>query len=388
MTLRVLFVHNAYQHRGGEDSVVEAEMGMLEKNGHSVKLFSRHNDSIESMSRISLAVGTVWSSNAAESLKAEVRRFAPDVVHVHNTFPLLSPSIYWAAAAQGKPVVQTLHNFRLMCVQAIFLKKNKVCERCLGGSLMPGVLNGCYRESRIQSAVLATALGAHRLLGTFEKKVTRYIALNEFCRDIFVRGGLPAEKISIKPNFVDYPFLSSSNRKGFLFVGRLSPEKGLAVLAEAVRRVGIDRLNGESVTVVGDGVESALARDVPGISLKGLLSKSEVREAMNGALALVLPSICYESFPMTLVEAYASGLPVIASRIGALAELVEDGVTGLLFNPGDADDLARKLCWIASNPDLAKQMGKNARRLYERRYSEDINLGLLVGVYEQAIGEY
>lgn len=380
--MRVLIVHNAYQQRGGEDAVVQAESDLLNSRGHEVTLFGRHNDDASRMPRASLALETLWSRPAARELERTLRAFAPHVVHVHNTFPLVSPSIYWAAAAARVPVVQTLHNFRLLCPQAMFLRDGKVCEDCLGRLPWRGAMHGCYRDSRAQSTVLASMLTLHRALGTWRHKVTRYIALNEFCRNKFIEGGLPHERIVVKPNFVDLPAPALHDRNGFLFVGRLSVEKGVAVLAAAIAAQPE-----ACVRVAGTGPDAYVLRAAhPKVEALGALAPEAVHDEMTRALALVLPSIWYENFPRTLVEAYACGLPVIASRLGALPELVDDGVTGLLVRPADAQDLARAMRWAMENPAEMARMGRNARARYEARFTGEHNHRQLTAIYEAAIG--
>lgn len=380
--MRILFVHNAYQHKGGEDTVLEAEIALLAGRGHVVGCFIRHNDDISRMSRAGVAIRTFWSNPAAKDFEAQLRSFKPDVVHVHNTFPLISPAIYWVADRLGVPVVQTLHNFRLLCPQAMFLREGKVCEDCLGNLPWRGALRGCYRESRLQSTVLASMLGVHRGLGTWQNKVTRYVALNEFCRNKFVEGGLPAERIVVKPNFVDFSPPIAVDRRDFLFVGRLSAEKGIDTLVAAAGMV-----ESGSVQVAGTGPKAGLLNASPNIRALGALSGERVRETMAGALAMVLPSICNESFPRTLVEAFGCGLPVIASRIGALADLVEHRKTGLLFEPGDPASLADAMRWALAHPEEMAAMGKAARAHYEANFTADRNYQQLLAIYREAIAE-
>ena len=378
---RVLMVHNAYQQRGGEDAVCEAEFALLAQRGHAVQLYARHNDDIAAQSRAALAAQTVWSRRTTEELARAIEDFRPDVIHAHNTFPLVSPSLYWAADRAGVPVVQTLHNFRLMCPQAMLLREGRVCEDCVGRLPWRGVARGCYRGSVAQSGVLAGAVTVHRALGTYRNKVTRYVALNRFCRDKFVQGGLPAERIRIKPNFIEsHERPAWDHREGGLFVGRLSPEKGLDVLAGAVRALEHPR-----VSVVGGGELAPLAGQTFGERYLGFRTIDEILALMRGALYLVVPSIWYENFPRTIVEAYSCGLPVIASRIGALAEIVEDGVTGLLFEPGDARDLARKLQWAEDHPEAMREMGRAARAAYDSHYTPERNYQQLMEIYVDAI---
>lgn len=379
--LRVLVAHNVYQQRGGEDAVVEAEVKLLRDHGHEVIEYLRFNDDIAQLSPTAAAGQTLWSQRTRREIALELSRQRIDLVHCHNTFPLISPSIYWAADAAKIALVQTLHNFRLLCPQAMFLRDGRVCEDCLGHLPWRAVVHGCYRGSRLQSSVVVGMLGLHRSLGTYRDKVTLYIALNEFCRRKFIEGGLPAERIRIKPNFVEGPAVPGrSAREGFLFVGRLSPEKGVDLLVQAAQRM--PQL---PVRVAGTGPLQGLLQQATSVTPLGRLAANEVFDEMARARALVLPSVCYESFPRTLVEAYASGLPVIASRMGPMIELVEHGVTGLLFDPGDVDDLVRVLGWAQTHRDEMASMGESARKVYERHLNADANYGQLLGIYRDAV---
>ncbi len=377
---RVLIVHNEYQQRGGEDSVVEAEAAMLAAHGHEIEIYRQHNNALKTVSMPKAVADTIWSGDSVTGLTSVINRFRPDIVHFHNTFPIISPSAYWAVRDAGLPVIQTLHNFRLHCLQANYLRNETVCEDCKGDIPLRGVVRACYRGSRAQSAVLCGMLAVHRALGTYRHKVTRYIALNEFCRRKFVEGGLPAERIVVKPNFADIAPVSPSARDGFLFVGRLVPEKGISVLLDAW-----NALNHGSLRVAGTGPLADLFDAVTGVTALGALSATAVRRQMENATALVLPSICYDSFPRTLVESFACCLPVIASRLGPLADLVEEGVTGLLFRAGDSADLAMTLKWARDNPERMAAMGRNARAKYEAEFSAERNYPQLIAIYEDAI---
>ncbi len=380
--MRVLIVHNVYQQQGGEDSVVDAEIELLLSRGHAVELYSRNNDEINAMSHLQVIGQIFWSSRTNTDIADLIANFQPDIIHVHNTFPLISASLYWVASKASIPIIQTLHNFRLLCPQAMFLRDGRLCEDCLGHVPWRGAVHGCYRGSKMQSAALAGMLSTHRAIGTWRNKVTRYIALNEFCRQKFIEGGLPAERIVIKPNFVDFPAPADIPRQGFLFVGRLSAEKGVDVLVAAIQQ-----LNYADVRVAGSGPEAGQLDNIAGLQVLGALSGDAVRIEMGQSMALVLPSIWYENFPRTLVEAFACGLPVIASRIGALAELVEDGVTGLLFESGNANDLAAKMKWAQKNPEQMREMGQNARIKYEAEYTANQNYNQLIAIYRDAIEE-
>jgi len=378
--MRVLIAHSAYQLRGGEDMVVDSEIALLRSHGHEVFEYRRDNSEIIGMSKPVLAANTLWSRRTVHELDHLIAEFKPDVIHAHNTFPLISPALYWAAERAGVPVVQTLHNFRLMCLSAMFLRDGKVCEDCFGHLPWRGVARKCYRGSATQSAVLAGMLALHRGLGTYRNKVARYIALNDFCRRKFIEGGLPVERIVVKPNFVDFPKPEDVPRQGMLFVGRLSAEKGVKTLVQAV-----ELLPNPGLRVAGDGPEAHLLEGVAGITRLGNLTGDAVRHEMSGALALVLPSIWYENFPRTIVEAFACGLPVIASRIGAMAELIEDGRTGLLFEPGLAGDLAKKIGWAEANPGAMIEMGKYARNEYEAKYTPECNFKQLMDIYRDVV---
>lgn len=379
--LRVLVVHNRYRQLGGEDAVVRDETALLDRMGAIVEVYERDNHEIDSMSPLRVAADTVWSTRTAGEIDRVLARFKPQVVHAHNTFPLVSPSLYTAADRHGVAVVQTLHNFRLFCVQAMFMRSGAICEDCIGTLPWRGIARRCYRDSATQSAVAVGMLGVHRALGTYRKRVARYIALNRFCRDKFVEAGLPPERIVIKPNFVDLPPPAAEGpRSGALFVGRLAPEKGVSVLLAAAR---LETTSG--IDVIGGGPDEARVRETPGVCALGWRTPEEIYARMRNAACLVMPSLWYENFPRTLVEAYACGLPVVASRLGAMAELVVEGKTGLLFEPGNAADLALTLEWAERHPEEMRRMGATARRLYESRYTPEANFRQLTAIYEDAI---
>lgn len=380
--MKILIVHNKYRRRGGEDVVAEAEAALLRRHGHEVESYIRRNDSIDDIGPPQLLQQTFWSSQTVRDLERYIRDFDPDILHVHNTFPLVSPSLFWAAARNALPVVQTLHNFRLICPQAMFLRSNAVCEDCLGGTPWRGALRGCYRGSVLQSTVLTSMLAVHRTLGTYRNKVTRYIALNRFCEQKFIQGGLPAERIMIKPHFVDLPAPPEQPRSGALFVGRLSPEKGIRVLRDA-----IDALPWLSVKVIGDGPELSLLAEHARVEYLGELDSQGVIAAMCSAAYLIMPSIWYETFGMVILEAFACGLPVIASRHGAMEELIDDGKTGLLAEPGSVEDLASKITWANTHPEEMLQMGRNAREEYQSRYTPEENYLQLMRIYDDALAE-
>lgn len=383
--MRVLLVHNAYQQRGGEDSVVASEAAVLRQRGHEVTLLSRHNDEVTGLSRLSVAVQTLWSRQTVAQVRDLIKREHPDVIHVHNTLPLVSPSVFWAATDARVPVVQTLHNFRLLCPQATLLREGRVCEDCVGKLPLPAVTHRCYRGSMAQTAAVALMLGVHRGMGTWRNKVTRFIALSQFCREKFVEGGLDPQRIDVKPNFIDWvPEPPQwSLRSGGLYVGRLSIEKGVTVLMQAMRRYP-----DHGLTVVGSGPFEAEMRETAGAALVGAQPLPQVLQRMGEASYLVLPSVCYEGFPRTLVEAFACGVPVIASCHGSLRELVEHGRTGLLFEPGDSIDLAEKIRWANEHPEAMRDMGRAARAEFEDRYTAERNGQQLEDIYRRAMADF
>jgi glycosyltransferase involved in cell wall biosynthesis len=381
--MRVLLVHNAYQQRGGEDSVVESEAALLRQRGHDVQVLLRHNDEVNELSRLSLAAQTLWSNKTVAQLNAQMARVRPDVIHVHNTLPLVSPSVFWAATRARVPVVQTLHNFRLLCPQATLLREGRVCEDCIGRLPWPAVIHRCYRGSGAQTAAVALMLSAHRGMGTWRNKVSRFIALTQFGKAKFVQGGLNPQQIDIKPNFIDWvPTPQWAERQGGLYIGRLSVEKGIEVLMQAMRDLPQHRL-----TVIGSGPYENAMQELAGPAFLGAKALPEVLARLGAASYLVLPSVCYEGFPRTLVEAFACGVPVIASRHGALEELVDDGRTGLLFSPGDATDLVDKIRWADANPLCMQTMGRAARAEYELHYTPERNGQQLEEIYRRAMAE-
>ena len=390
--MRILVAHNAYQKHGGEDVVVEAEGRLLTDHGHNVVRYPRRNDELQArglLGMIAAGIETVWSAASARELAAILAKEKPHVVHFHNIFPLISPAAYYACADAGVPVVQTLHNYRLLCPGANFLRDGRVCEECLGRSVpWPGVVHGCYREGRAASTAVATMIAVHRGMNTWREKVGVYIALSEFARRKFIEGGLPGERIVVKPNFVDPdPGLKCAAGEYALYVGRLSVEKGLRVLLGAWSRLR-ERI---PLRIAGDGpLQEELATEIktkrlPGVRLLGRLAPSEILSLMQGARFLALPSVCYENFPLAVAEAFACGLPVIASRLGSMAEIIMDGNTGMHVTPGDSAELAAKADWAWRNPGKLQELGKAGRQEYVSKYRPEQNYSRLMEIFERAI---
>jgi glycosyltransferase involved in cell wall biosynthesis len=384
--MKLLVVHNHYQQVGGEDREFAAETALLEARGHEVLRYTVHNDRIADMGRFELAKATLWNRENYRELRSLVRRERPQVAHFHNTFPLISPAGYYAARAEGVPVVQTLQNYRLLCPNALFFRDGGVCEDCLGKAVpWPGMVHACYRDSNMASGAVAAMLATHRALGTWKETVDVYLALTEFHRRKLVQGGLPEEKVMVKPNFV-YPDPGTGEGGGdyALFVGRLSPEKGLETL------LGAWKLLGEQVPlkIAGDGPEAdrvaEASRGTGGVEWLGAQPREQIVSLMKDARALIFPSVWYEGLPVVITEAYAAGLPVIASNLGNMSTVVEHGRTGLHFRPGDPEDLAARVEWAWSHPAELAHMRGEARAEFEAKYTAERNYQMLMECYEMA----
>ena len=388
--MRILLIHNRYRQRAGEDSVFDSESALLTQHGHDVEEFVKDNREIQTGFSASLAINAIWSRKSRNALKTAIREFRPDVIHAHNTMPLISPSAYYAASSSNVPIVQTLHNFRPFCLPGVFFRDGEVCEDCLTKSFCwSGVTHACYRNSKAASVVVASTFAAHWAIGTWSRKIDRYIALTDFARTKFIQGGLPADRVVVKPNFTfdrrrANDAVDSHLRRGALFVGRLSQEKGVLTMMKAWEEAPMQ------LSIVGDGpLLKKLSSNPPElVTFLGEMHPKEVSAAMNEAMFLVMPSEWYEGFALVLVEAFARGLPVIASRLGAMAEIVEDGLTGLHFTPRDADDLAAKVRWAKEHPAEIRQMGVNARRTYEKKYTPETNYLQLLTIYEDVIAAH
>lgn len=382
----ILVVHNSYQQEGGEDRVFQVESQLLRANGHRVFQYQDHNSRIGTISRLDLISGTIWNQRSYLDVADILKREEVDLVHLHNTFPLISPSVYYAARKAGVPIVQTLHNYRLLCPDAKLMRNGRSCEDCLTRKVAwPGVMRGCYQGSRGATAVTASMIAVHKLIGTWSKCIDQYVALTNFARAKFVQGGLPPEKIAVKPNFVDPdPGIGDGGSNYALFVGRLAPEKGISTLIAAWELVAA-RI---PLRIVGDGplseqVRLATARN-HNIQWLGTLSAREINDQLQGAKFLMCPSIWYESFGLVIVEAFSKGVPVIASDLGAMAELVVHNKTGLLFVPGDHEQCARMVNYILDRPDLLAYMRSQARREYEEHYTAARNYDTLMSIYSDA----
>jgi glycosyltransferase involved in cell wall biosynthesis len=390
MASTVLLAHNTYQWPGGEDVAFEADGALLESRGHRVVRYLRDNDEIESLGaagKARVAGRTIWAGDTARALRRLIAEARPDIAHFHNTFPLISPSAFAVCRRAGVPVVLTVQNFRLGCPNAFLFRDGHVCEDCLHRTIKwPGVVHACYRESRAQTAVVAGMLAAHAALRTWTRRVDTFITVSEFACAKLVESGVPADRIIRRPNFLtpDPGDRPAGPGEGFLlFAGRLSPEKGIDTLLDACRAAP-----DVEVRIAGDGPlreeVDRTAASLPNVTVLGARERPEVLDLMRRARALVVPSIWYEHFPFVLLEAFASGLPAIASDLGSTAEIVGGNGAGVLFRAGDAADLAMKLRWAAANPDEVAPLGRKARATFEAELSERPAYDRLMAAYELA----
>ncbi|GAB1766404.1 glycosyltransferase family 4 protein [Priestia megaterium] len=389
--IKVLIIHNYYKHSGGEDKVVEEEIRLLEQNKINVIKYFISNDEIKMdgvINKLILGINTIYSKKQYNSLKAILLKERPDVVHVHNTFPLISPSVYYLCSELGVPVVQTLHNYRLGCAGAMLLRDGQVCEKCIQGSLINGIKHGCYRDSRIQTVPLSTMLYTHRFLNTWNKKVNKYIALTSFAKKKFQEIGLDEKKIAVKPNFIKSQHISNYTKENqIVFVGRISKEKGLHLLLEAWK--GLSPQFKTKLNIIGDGpLKEELAskyEKYKNINFLGKLDSNEVLGHMAKSKYIVVPSVWYEGFPMTIIEAYSVNTPVISSNIGSLKEVVKEEVTGFHFENNNVADLKYVLEKALKYKEY-EDLQENIKVHFNNNYTSDINFKILMNIYKEVIG--
>jgi glycosyltransferase involved in cell wall biosynthesis len=389
--MKILLVHNTYQQAGGEDVVFEQEHQLLQDHGEEVIAYVRSNHELEEFSlfeRVTLTRRMIFAEDSKREIGEILRSEKPHLVHVHNTFLMISPSVYEACREARVPVVQTLHNYRLSCPAATFFRDGHICEECPRWGLWRSAWHGCYRNSHIATAAVAMMLQVHRGRKTWHELVSGFLALTEFARQKFVEGGLPADKIHVKPNFVSPdPGVKKGPGCYALFAGRLAQEKGVATLLAAweLLRAPIPLM------IAGDGplrrtLEADCAsKGLRGVIFLGRLSVNETRLAMKQAAFLIVPSLWYETFSLNIAEAFACGTPVICSRLGAMQENVADRRTGLHFIPGDAQDLACKVEWAWTHPRELTVMSREARCEYETHYTAEHNYSILMNIYQQTL---
>lgn len=392
--MRVLLAHDFYRSSApsGEDAVFRNECRLLGVNGIEVIPFERFNDKIDDSTfakRMGLALDGSWSRSTYGDLTRIIRERRPDVAHFHNTFPLISPSAYAACQDNGVPVVQTLHNYRLICPGALLLRNGKPCEDCVGASLLPALRHRCYRGSLSATTALVWMIASNRTRGTYNKLVNRYVALTRFSASKLVAGGLPHDRMEVKPNFLfDVPEPGNGDGGYAVYVGRLSEEKGVETLLTAW-----GNNPNLPLKILGDGpLRAALQKraydEGLGVEFLGFRSREEILDIVGQAVLQIVPSQWYEGFPMVILEAYACGTPVVASRIGSLNEIVIENETGLKFEPGNAEDLAAKVNALFTNPDRLKLFRHNARAVFEKHYTAERNFIQLMDIYRHAIEDF
>ncbi len=383
MTDAILAVHDRYTGDlpSGENLSFEAEVNLLRSRGHAVTTYTRSHDEIAAAGRVATALRALWNPRSRRELAALIAAHRPRIAHFQNTFPLISPSAYAACREAGVPIVQALRNYRLGCPVATLYRDGRPCEDCVGRTVAwPGILHGCYKGSRAASAAVAAVSLAHRMVPGPDL----YVTPSAFARETLIRAGLPADRIAVKPNFLaEDPGVRTGAGEGGFFAGRLSTEKGVSTLLRAWAGQ-----EGYPLRLAGDGplrpdVERAAA-EIPGVAWLGVLPAAGVLGRIRESAFVVFPSEWYETFGRVVMEAFACGVPVIAARLGAMAEAVEDGKTGLLYTPGAADELADKIRWARGHlPELAA-MGRAARAAFEARYTAARNYALLLDLYTRA----
>lgn len=386
----VLMIHNYYQNSGGEDSVVENERQMLEKHGHTVIMYTKSNDELKSFwGRVKYLFSFLYSKRAYKEVRKLISAHKIEIVHVHNTFPLITASVYKAAYDAGVPVVQTLHNFRLICPGALYLRKGHVCEECNQKGLWNAVRYNCYRNSRLQTAMAVLIQKYNRKKGLYDK-VTAYIALTEFNKRKF-ETVFPwcRKKIYVKPNFIEETFKSekdiiqTNSSDEYIYVGRLSIEKGIYVLLKAFKEMPSKKLCMIGTGPLKEDVDAYIKRyNMNNIRILGFLPHDEVIKRISCARALIMPSVWYEGFPMTIVEAFFCGTPVIGSRLGNIQELLCMNENGLLFDAGSADDLAEKIGYLEAAKESYQMLRIGARNAYLQKYTEEKNYKRLLEIYK------
>jgi glycosyltransferase involved in cell wall biosynthesis len=383
--MKILMLHNRYLLPGGEDQATMADADLLRDQGHEVDLLVEDNRRVEQLGKGRTGMRTVWSREAYRRIDEKLRTGNFDILHVQNFFPLWSPSVYYAASSNGVPVVQTLHNYRLMCANSLLFRDQHVCEECVGRLFSwPAILHACYRNNRAASAAVAGMISAHKLAGTWSRRVAIYIAVSEFTRGKYIAGGMAPDRIVVKPNFIHPAPLPGAGGGGYaLYVGRLSPEKGIATMLDAWKSAR----NTMPLKIVGEGPLAELvyaAQAGSGIEYVGPKSLPEVLDLMRSAEFLVFPSEWYETMGRTIMEAFAVGTPVVASRIGPPASMIVPGETGFHFQPGNAAELRERVEWCSSHLAELRAMRGKARQAFEANYTGAANAEILLAAYGMA----
>lgn len=384
--MRVVLIHNRYREPGGEDCVFSAEAALLQREGNLAGTVEASN--WDTGDGIGAAFRSIWSRGSYERIRAVLKDTRPDILHVHNTLAVLSPSVYYAAADEGVAVVQTLHNYRLVCPGANLSREGRPCTECIDRRLhLPGIRHKCYRGSRLATATVAATTALHRGRGTWSNKVHAYIALSQFSKKQFSDSGVPPERVIVRSNFIDHDWgVGGGVREGLVYVGRLSHEKGVDLLLDAWKQLSAP----PPLMIVGDGplrdLVAEACRHFPLIRAMGhLADKSEVMKMIQHAKFLVLPSRVYENCPVSLLEAFCAGTPVIVSGHGAPAEVVTPPVNGFHFRAGDAADLANVLEDAFAAGASWSTISQAARDEFETKYDSAVAYDSLMSIYRVAL---
>ena len=390
--MKILILHNRYKFEGGEEAVVAAEADLLKKNANKVVIFEISNKDLDRYSifrKILLPLQLIWSIESYRKVKDIIRKEKPDIVHAHNTFFLMSPSVYYACRQEKVPVVQTLHNYRFICPLGTCYRDGEVCQECLSKGLTKSIKYSCGAKSKLWLVSMLWILSLHYKNNTFKRFIDTYIALSNFSRKQFIAAGFDQERIKVKPNFISFDPGCGSKKSDFaLYIGRFSPEKGVDVLLEAWKK-----LNHIPLKIIGGGngfedAEEFAKKHHINVEFLGQIDNKDVIEQIKKSLFVVVPSRCNENFPRIVVEAFACAKPIIASRSGALAEIIEEGKTGLLFESGNSNDLVDKVELMIKDKEINEKMGKNAREVCEKKYTEEKNYKILIDIYKETIHNY
>ncbi|MBL7196756.1 MAG: glycosyltransferase family 4 protein [Candidatus Omnitrophica bacterium] len=388
--MKILIIHNHWLEEGGEDRVVNSEIKLLRNHGHQIVVYIRSNKEFKYLSvrdKIRFFLyDIIWSKKSYDEINDIIIKEKPDIAHIHNIFLMITPSVYYALHDRGIPIVQTLHNYRFFCSKGIFYRKGKVCEECRENYLFPSIIHRCFRNSYLLSYFFSKVLRTHFKKSTFNRTVDCYIALSSFSKNKFIKLGLPENKICIKSNFVNIEIDDKEETQDYsLFVGRLVDYKGIKTLIKAYKQLPNCKLK-----IIGRGPLDTYLKKVTkknrNIELLGQLTHKETIDYIKKAKFVVFPSECYENMPRVIVESFACGVPVVASRLGAMAKIVTEGKTGLHFTPQDASDLISKIRWSYSNPIKIEEMGRQAKKEYQQQYTAEKNYHILMDIYERTNG--
>ena len=395
--MKIFLVHNFYGSTApsGENTAFVSEASLLRNRGHSIVEFTRHSDELLHQGlygTVRGALGTVWNPLSLRKLKSALREIKPEIVHVHNTFPILSPSVLYATSDLDIPTVMTLHNYRIGCSAATALRKDEPCTLCLDKkSVLPALRYGCYRDSRIATLPVSLMIALHRAKNTWKKNIDAFITLTEFQREKMIQFGIPEASLFVKPQFLENPPepLPWQRRESkAVFIGRLYPAKGIHILIDSWKKWG---KSAAPLEIIGDGPMRNELMNAAGkseaassISFLGNLSHAEAMRRLSSAKLLILPSLCFEGFPMVVQEAYAYGVPIAASNIGSLPYLIPENRSGTLFVPGNAESLLASVQPLLADDKQLRLLGAQAKQEFDSKYTAGKNYDILMSIYASA----